>query len=195
MALLRLDWTRESETRLEGAGVTLRAPRAADHAAWAALRGASRDFLTPWEPQWSPDELSRASFRARLRRYNQDARAGAAAPFFVFRSSDGALVGGVNVSNIRRGVAQDCTIGYWVGQAFARQGLTRAAVRAVLHHCFEDMRLHRVMAACIPENHASRGLLTGVGFSEEGRARDYLNINGAWRDHILLAMVRGDPIR
>jgi ribosomal-protein-alanine N-acetyltransferase len=194
MALLRLDWSRDGDGHLACGEAVLRPPRPGDYGAWAALRGVSRNFLAPWEPQWGDDELSRASYRARLRRYSQDARAGLAAPFFVFRASDGVLVGGINVANIRRGVAQDCTVGYWIGEPFARQGLTRAALRAVVRHCFDDLRLHRVSAACIPDNWPSRNLLRSVGFHEEGLARAYLKINGTWRDHVLMGLVVGDAI-
>jgi [ribosomal protein S5]-alanine N-acetyltransferase len=194
MALLRLDFSAEVEPRLESQAVYLRRPRPADHAEWAALRAASAAYLRPWEPQWADDELSRRGYRRRLRRYAEDMRAGLAAPFFIFDKADGALVGGVNVSNIRRGVAQDCSVGYWIGQAHAGRGLMTEAMRLVIGHCFDDLGLHRIQAACIPDNAASRRVLTKLGFTEEGRARAYLKIAGAWRDHVLYGLVRGDPV-
>ena len=39
-----------SELQLSGQKVWLRAPLLDDWRDWSALRGASRDFLTPWEP-------------------------------------------------------------------------------------------------------------------------------------------------
>ncbi len=118
MALL--DWiTPESGLRLEGQGVRLRAPRWRDYPAWSTLRGASRDFLQPWEPVWPEDDLERTAYRRRLATYAREMDAGAAYPFYIFRTSDEALVGGVTISNVRRGVAQMCTIGYWMGQPFA----------------------------------------------------------------------------
>jgi ribosomal-protein-alanine N-acetyltransferase len=67
-------------------------------------------------------------------------------------------------------------------------------VRAVVRFCFDDLGLHRVEAACQPDNDPSRALLLSVGFQEEGRARAFLKINGGWRDHILFAMLEGDPL-
>jgi [ribosomal protein S5]-alanine N-acetyltransferase len=184
MALL--DWIApESGLKVEGDGVWLRPPRASDYDEWRALREASRAFLQPWEPTWPADDLSRAAFRRRLISYARDREAGVAYPFFVFRDSDGALSGGITLSNVRRGVAQMGSVGYWCGRPFTRQGMTLAAVRALCDFAFQSLALHRLEAACIPENAASRALLVQAGFTEEGFAKAYLKINGAWRDHVL----------
>lgn len=192
MALL--DWiTPESGLVLEGLGVKLRAPRWRDYAAWSTLRRQSRDFLQPWEPVWPEDDLERGAYRRRLATYAREMDAGAAYPFFIFRTSDGALVGGVTLSNLRRGVAQMCTVGYWMGQSYAGQGHMGAALRPLLSFAFGDLGLHRVEAACLPENHASHRLLLKCGFEQEGQARAYLKINGRWRDHLLFGMVAPGP--
>lgn len=192
MAFLSLTGQSESRLRLEGRGVYLREATKNDYQAWADLRQQSEAWLVPWEPEWRFDELSRACFLWRLQGWRQDKKMGLAAPFLVFRAQDDVLVGGVNISNIRRGVAQDCTIGYWVGEPFARQGLTRAAVQAVIAYAFGPLGLHRVQAACIPTNYRSRGLLESIGFHEEGLARGYLKINGTWKDHVLYAILAHD---
>ena len=187
MALL--DWIApESGLRVEGEGVSLRPPRAGDYAEWRELRAASRAFLQPWEPTWPADDLSRAAFRRRLIAYARDREAGAAYPFFVFRETDGALSGGITLSNVRRGVAQMGSVGYWCGKAYARNGHTLAAVRALSEFAFRTLGLHRLEAACIPENAPSRRLLEKAGFVEEGFARAYLKINGGWRDHVLFGL-------
>jgi ribosomal-protein-alanine N-acetyltransferase len=178
---------------ITGAGVMLRAPVGSDHAEWAALREASRDFLTPWEPTWPPDDLTRGAFRRRLKRYAEDQRSDIAYAFLIFRSDDGALVGGLTLANIRRGVAQAGSIGYWVGRPFARKGYMTAAVRALIPFSFGTLRLHRLEAACIPGNDASIGLLEKTGFQREGYARSYLCINGSWQDHLLYARLKDDP--
>ncbi len=188
MALL--DWIApESGLRLECEGVYLRAPRAADYGEWRELRAASKGFLQPWEPTWPADDLTRAAFRRRLTAYSRDRDLGVAYPFFVFRASDDALTGGITLSNIRRGVAQMGSIGYWCGRPYTRQGHTLAAVKAVCDFAFRTIGLHRLEAACIPENGPSRRLLAKAGFAEEGYAKAYLKINGAWRDHVLFGLV------
>jgi ribosomal-protein-alanine N-acetyltransferase len=178
---------------ITGGGVLLRTPVSSDYAEWAAVREKSRDFLTPWEPTWPADDLSRSAFRRRLKRYAEDQRGDLAYAFLIFRSDDGALVGGLTLANIRRGVAQAGSIGYWVGQPFARKGYMTAAVRALIPFCFGTLRLHRLEAACIPGNAASIGLLEKTGFKREGYARGYLCINGVWQDHLLYARLKDDP--
>jgi ribosomal-protein-alanine N-acetyltransferase len=181
------------EPVLQGDGVHLRYPQMSDYAAWAALRGESREFLAPWEPTWAPDELSRAAFRRRIRRYQREIRSDLAYPFFLFRKPDERLMGGCTLSNVRRGVTQSAAIGYWIGARYARHGHMLAALNTVLPFVFQVLALHRLEAACIPENEASRALLLKLGFREEGRARRYLQINGEWRDHVLYALLEDDP--
>jgi ribosomal-protein-alanine N-acetyltransferase len=194
MALL--DWIApESGLRIEGQGVRLRPPRASDFAEWRELRALSRAFLQPWEPTWPADDLSRAAFRRRLLAYARDREAGVAYPFFIFRAQDDTLTGGITLSNIRRGVAQMGSVGYWCGRPYVRQGLTLAAVKAVSDFAFRTLGLHRLEAACIPDNQPSRRLLAKAGFAEEGFAPAYLKINGDWRDHVLFGQVSPYPGR
>jgi ribosomal-protein-alanine N-acetyltransferase len=192
MALFRTISASDPLPPILGDGVMLRAPQPGDYAEWSALREASRAFLTPWEPTWPVDDLTRAAFRQRLRRYAEDQRSDLAYPFFLFRRYDGVLMGGLTLTNIRRGVAQSGSLGYWVGQPFARSGYMTAAVKALLPVTFEVLRLHRLEAACIPTNQASIRLLEKTGFTREGYARQYLCINGLWQDHLLFARLRSD---
>lgn len=193
MALLRAATPGDFGPVLETDRVLLRAPEMSDYPAWAELRAASHDFLVPWEPLWAPDELSRASFRRRIRHYLRDMREDMGYALFVYDTQSAALVGGVTLCNVRRGVTQSCTLGYWVGAAYARQGYMTAAVRAVVPFVFNSLELHRLEAACLPTNTASMRLLERVGFKREGLARSYLRINGEWRDHVLYALLDTDP--
>ncbi|MDP2409393.1 MAG: GNAT family protein [Pseudolabrys sp.] len=193
MAFFRSVSFSEPMPAITGAGVILRAPQSSDHAEWAALRESSRSFLTPWEPIWPADDLTRGAFRRRLKRYAEDQRNDLAYAFLIFRSEDNALVGGLTLANIRRGVAQAGSIGYWIGAPFARRGYMSAAMRALVPFGFRTLRLHRLEAACIPGNAASVRLLEKTGFTREGYARAYLCINGVWQDHLLYARLQDDP--
>jgi ribosomal-protein-alanine N-acetyltransferase len=192
MAFFRTVSSNDNVPSIAGNGVLLRMPQSGDHAEWAALRELSRAFLTPWEPIWPDDDLTRGAFRRRLKRYAEDQRNDQAYAFLIFRAQDNALVGGLTLANIRRGVAQTGSIGYWVGAPFARRGYMSAAVRTLIPYCFGTLRLHRLEAACIPDNNASIGLLEKAGFKREGYARGYLCINGAWQDHLLYARLADD---
>lgn len=188
MALL--DWISDAGGPVvEGEGVILRSPRSADHEAWAALRQDSYAYLQPWEPTWPEDDLSRAAFKRRLSIYQRELEAGNAWPMFIFVDHGRTLIGAVTLSNVRRGVAETGVVGYWIGRRFAGQGHATAAVRALVGFAFNELHLHRVEAACVPHNAASRRVLEKSGFELEGRARAYLKINGAWADHLLFGRV------
>jgi [ribosomal protein S5]-alanine N-acetyltransferase len=183
---------RRRPVRLDAERIVLRLPAHSDFNAWTGLRDASRAFLTPWEPVWSADHLSRKSFTNRVTWAARASRAGTAFPLFISRRSDGALLGAITLDNIRRGPAQSGTIGYWIGEPFARQGYMAEAIGVLVHHAFTSLDLSRIEAACLPENAASRGVLEKSGFKYEGVAQSYLQIDGRWRNHVLYANLRRD---
>ncbi len=188
-----LDWKGPDRgLTLTGEGVRLRPPRMTDYGAWSELRLRSREFLQPWEPTWPLDDLTKSAYRRRLAAYARDMDLDQAYPFFIFRARDDVLLGGVTLSNLRRGVAQMASMGYWIGRPYARRGHMLASVQAITPFAFQRLGLHRVEAACIPENHGSRELLLKAGFRLEGEARAYLKINSVWRDHLLFGMLAGD---
>ena len=189
MAFLRPAQDSAREAALETRALYLRPPQMRDWRAWAELRALSREYLSPWEPTWPSDALTRSAFRRRIRRQLRDGQDDIGYAFFLFRRSDDALLGGVTLSNVQRGAAQSCSVGYWIGRPFARQGHMSEALTGLLGHCFGPLDLHRVEAACMPENEASRRLLEKCGFRCEGHARAYLRIAGAWRDHLLYAAI------
>lgn len=178
--------------RIETERMTLRLPQHGDFRAWSTLRDQSAPFLTPWEPVWAADHLSRKAFASRIYWANRSTSQGTALPLLLIRRADGALLGAITLDNIRRGPSQAGTLGYWMGQAHARQGYMREAILALVHHAFTVMDLSRVEAACLPENAASRGVLEKCGFKYEGVAQSYLQIAGRWRNHVLYANLRSD---
>lgn len=175
--------------KLNGQGLYLRPPLASDWESWAKLREASAAFLTPWEPLWPVDALSKPSYQHRLRRQLSEWRAGEGYHFLIFRAGDDVLLGGLSLTNVRRGVAQTAVLGYWVGETFARSGVMTDAVKTALQFAFGELQLHRIEAACLPRNAASKRLLEKLGFRREGEARAYLRIAGRWENHLLFAML------
>lgn len=187
--MFRLAAYRRPQPVLAGPRVTLRLPRKSDHREWAQLRRESRAFLAPWEPRWTSDELEAGAWRERLRRYRHEFNTGTSVPLLIFDNESGALIGGLTLSNIRYGVAQTASIGYWVGEKHAGKGLMVEALQLVVDHAFGTLRLHRLEAACIPDNNRSVRVLEKAGFTREGLLRSYLKINGIWQDHYLYARV------
>ena len=193
MALFRLGFPSEKLHVIRGEGLLLRPFEARDFDAWAALRDKSRDFLTPWEPTWGADDLTRAAFRRRVRQNEDEITRDEAYPLLMFREADGALLGGLTFGQVRRGVSQTATLGYWMGEPHAGRGYMGKAVRLATVYAFANLRLHRIEAACLPTNMRSIRLLEGAGFRREGSARSYLRINGIWQDHLLYARLDSDP--
>jgi ribosomal-protein-alanine N-acetyltransferase len=193
MAFLRSTSGVDPEAEVHGAEVYLRHPAMSDYAAWAELRAVSRQYLTAWEPQWARDELTRSAFRRRLRQYQRELRDDQGYAFLIFRTADAALLGGLSISNVRRGVAQAASLGYWIGRPHSRRGHMTDAGRAILPFVFTTLGLHRLEAACLPSNLPSARVLQKIGFKREGTARRYLKINGVWQDHDLYARLQDDP--
>jgi ribosomal-protein-alanine N-acetyltransferase len=182
-----------SNTVLTGPRVLLRPPETRDGRAWVALRRASEEFLRPWEPTWPPDGSSIAAFHRRRLQVKDEWRAETGYGFLIFGRENDELLGGITLSNVRLGVARTGSLGYWAGAPHARKGYMTEAVRCVLDYSFGHLQLHRVEAACLPDNEASRGLLLKCGFREEGLARQYLKINGRWCDHVTFGILENDP--
>lgn len=177
---------------LKGKRATLRFPRPSDYREWAALRRDSRAFLEPWEPRWAPDELHRSGWNNRVRRYRQEYAAGSAIAYLIFENEEDRMVGGITIGNIRYGVAQTAQIGYWMGERYAGKGYMQDAIQALISYAFDQMRLHRIEAACIPSNARSIHVLQKAGFTREGLLRSYLRINGVWQDHFIYALIADD---
>jgi ribosomal-protein-alanine N-acetyltransferase len=173
--------------------LTLRHPTVSDYSEWAEIRALSRSHLTPWEPTWAYDDLSRSMYRRRLRAYAKDIRDDAAYPYFIFDAVSGALVGGITLSNVRRGSAQTASLGYWMGAPYAGRRYMRAAVELLMPVAFGGLRLHRIEAATMLNNVPSIRVLEACGFVREGMARAYLKINGQWEDHLLYARLANPP--
>jgi len=179
--------SRSSPVMLSDKNHVLRLPRYADYSQWYKIRSESRGFLQPWEPTWSNDELTQGAFRSRVVRNEQEYASGQAVPLLIFDANEDVLLGGITIGYIRRGAAQACMIGYWIGEKHARQGHMFSALQLTVHYIFHDLSLHRIEAACIPDNNRSLALLEKAGFQREGTLKGYLKIDGNWRDHVMLA--------
>lgn len=182
----------KSAVEIETGRLLLRPPLNRDFEEWASLRRNSRAFLVPWEPSWSRDHLTNRAFRNRVVWADRAIRKGEALPLLLIDRVGGTIVGGITLSNIRRQPAQAGTLGYWIGEEFAKNGLMAEALTALRDYAFNMLDLSRLEAACLPENMASRRLLERCRFKYEGVAQAYLQINGRWRNHVLYACLRAD---
>lgn len=169
-------------------GLILRAPRPSDFAQWRTVRANSHAFLKPFEPRWAEADLTRDIFNARIRHSRTAARSGTEFTFLILDDRSIEILGGITLSNVRRRVSLHANIGYWMSAEKSGKGVMTRAVAATLPFVFDDLKLHRLHAACLPNNSPSRRVLEKNGFKEEGFAEHYLKIDGAWRDHVLYGL-------
>jgi ribosomal-protein-alanine N-acetyltransferase len=162
----------------------------------------NRDHLAPWEPPREHGFWTEAFWRARLERSRAELHAGSSLRLALFeRASEqqepalalaGPVIGHANFNQFVRGAFQACTLGYSLDHRHVGRGMMEEALRASLRHVFDSLGFHRVMANYMPINERSGSLLRRLGFVVEGYARDYLFIDGAWRDHVLTALTNPD---
>lgn len=169
--------------------VTLRPIRARDARQWSRLRLNNRAELEPWEPSGDVDWSRRhavAQWHPLCASLRSQARSGSLVPLVI--EVDGAYAGQITIGNIARGQLQSAWVGYWVDRAVTGHGVATTAVALAVDHAFGRLGLHRVEATVRPENAGSRAVLAHAGFREEGLLRRYLHVDGAWRDHLLVAI-------
>ena len=181
-----------SKKKLTGERVFLRPPKRRDALKWQKLRMSSKSFLVPWEPSWDASSCTRRAFLRYFKNSNYLANMDRAYSFLIFKEEDKDLVGGINVFNVRRGVSQSSSIGYWIGKRYSRKGYMFEALSVLLPSLFVDLRLHRIEAAVLTHNKPSRNLLEKIGFKQEGICRSYLKIDGKWQDHIMYSLLKRD---
>jgi ribosomal-protein-alanine N-acetyltransferase len=150
--------------------------------------------LDRWSPPVSGAYFTEGFWRERLAVALEEFRAGRAARFVLQEApGDGApIVGTCNYTNIVRGPFLACHLGYQIARSHEGRGLMTEALRATNAFVFASLRVHRIMANYRPENERSGRLLERLGFVREGLAKDYLFIDGAWRDHVLTALTNAD---
>jgi [ribosomal protein S5]-alanine N-acetyltransferase len=153
----------------------------------------SREHLAPSRPHMDADFFTEEFWRAQAHAARAEFRADRSARFFVWDGEEsGRVIGNANFTQIVRGAAHYCVLGYGIAADREGRGLMREALEAGIGYVFGELRLHRIMANYVPTNHRSGALLRRLGFQVEGYARDYLFLDGAWRDHVLTARTNPD---
>jgi ribosomal-protein-alanine N-acetyltransferase len=173
--------------------VALRPPRLFDGASWSRIRLRDRAYLENWEPtapgRWE-ERNAAVAWPGQWWSLRSLARRGHTLPFVI--TVDGEFAGQITIGNVVRGSLCSAWIGYWVAADLGRGGVATAAVAMLTDHCLFAAGLHRVEATVRPENAASLRVLDKLGFRQEGLLRHYLDVAGAWRDHVLLAVTVDD---
>lgn len=180
----------ERTSTLFGQRVMLRPIVLSDFATWREVRQRCGDWLTRWEPQRLPHQpdvsQDRDAFALRCSARHSERQLGTGYGFGIF--AEGRFCGEINLSSIQRGPFQSAYVGYWIDENWAGQGLMPEAVVVLARFAFEDLHLHRLQISIIPRNEASRRVVDKLGLRNEGIAEKYLEIDGAWEDHMRYAL-------
>jgi ribosomal-protein-alanine N-acetyltransferase len=175
--------------RVRAGLVGLRPVRLRDGAQWSRLRLGDREHLEPWEPvaevNWEVRHAI-SSWPSICSGLRAEARRGRMLPYAI--ELNGEFCGQLTIGNVTHGALRSAWIGYWVAKAVTGGGVATAALALGLDHALGPVMLHRIEATVRPENVASRAVLAKVGFREEGLLKRYLEVDGAWRDHLLVAI-------
>ena len=181
-------------TTLFGRRLVMRPLIAADFPAWREVRRRNVDWLTKWEPAripGQPDVIEdREAFNVRCSARHRERQLGTGYGFGMF--VDGEFAGEINLSSVQRGPFQSAYVGYWIDQKHAGHSYTAEGLVVLTRYCFDELALHRLQIAIIPRNTASRRVVEKLHLREEGVARRYLEINGAWEDHVRYAITAED---
>ena len=178
--------------RLAGEHVSLRFLEPPDAQAMLDLRIANRDFFSPLEPRPAADHYTLDGQRREIERLIDERKHDRSYVFGIFETTGGRLIGRFGLSALYRRAWQNANLGYYVAQEQNGKGCGTEAVSLICRFVFEEASLHRVQAAVMPSNVASRRVLEKVGFRHEGMAPHYLRINDRWEDHDIFAMTRED---
>ena len=176
--------------QIETDRLLLRTARPEDLDAIVSFTRINRQFFAPFEPQSKEDYFTEAFWQERVRDYQENIANDYSYHIFVFRrEGHQEVIGKINFSNIVRGAMQGCHLGYALGEKQQGHGYMHEALSSAIGHMFTERNMHRIMANYMPENIRSENVLNKLGFQREGLAKDYLRLNGKWRDHILTSLV------
>lgn len=177
---------------IESDRLIIRYPRRRDWKSWVRLRRNSYKFLHKWEPYWNIEQCTRANYMKQLRLQRSKAAYDQAYSFLCFNKENKILLGGINISNIQRGVTQTCNIGYWLGETHSGKGFMEESIRSIIPYIFETIKVNRIQAYTLKSNLPSRKLLEKLNFKKEGVLRKAMKINNIWQDHVLYALINND---
>ena len=178
--------------KLETARIYLRPPIDKDNEAWREVRRRNMVHLQPYEPRWPDGGLQDSFFRRRLRYQQKEWLNDRNYSLLVIKKEDDAIIGGMNINNVSRGAAQFASLGYWIDKDHVNQGYMGEVMTLSLKFCFSFLKLERVNAATLVDNAPSQRVLTRAGFTEEGLAKGYIQINGVRADHKLYGLNKAD---
>lgn len=165
--------------------ISLRIIRTRDAKLIESLVLGNREWLRPWEAT-NPHGPISFDFKSQIRSLLRQLERSEGMPFVILYQ--GEIVGQLNVANILHGSVSSCVIGYWISPEVAGKGITPTAVALAMDYMFNAVGIHRIEIDIRPENGASIRVVQKLGLRYEGLKKNYIHINGDWRDHYVFAL-------
>lgn len=173
---------------LQGGGVIVRLAQPGDEEILNDYFNNNREFHRPFDPSRPEIFFTTAGWQQRLHQLHHLHKRDIAYYFLIFQEEETKVSGVISYSNLVRYPFHACTLGYSLDKKEQGKGLMRKSLRLTNEWLFVEQNMHRIMANYMPHNERSAKVLAALGFEIEGRAKDYLLINGQWQDHVLTAL-------
>lgn len=152
----------------------------------------NRSHLKQWEPEREAEFFTLPDWTQRLIKLSDLHRLGLGYYLLIIDRHSDQMLGTISFSNLTRFPVHACHVGYSLAEQAQGRGVMGRALKMALDYMFTKQNMHRIMASYMPHNQRSEAVLTRLGFEREGYAKDYLLIDGQWRDHVLTALINSE---
>ncbi|ANU11715.1 ribosomal-protein-alanine N-acetyltransferase-like protein [Planococcus antarcticus DSM 14505] len=152
----------------------------------------NRDYWSVYEPRHRDSYFSTAVQREKIRESVYQARENREYSVGIYEHATNKLIGHISLYSVKRMPFLSALVGYSIDEAYIGKGVATEAVKLMTVFGFEQLRLHRIEAYVSPENEGSIRVLEKTGFSREGLLKEFLYINGEWKDHFYYAMIEDE---
>ncbi|GAB2659153.1 ribosomal protein S5-alanine N-acetyltransferase [Vibrio panuliri] len=149
---------------------------------------ANKAYLKPWEPTREAEFFSLSGWTRKLLKLQDVHKLGMGFYLLIIDKPSGSMLGTVSFSNLTRFPFYACNVGYSLGEGAQGKGIMTRALTMAVNYMFTQHNMHRIMACYMPHNERSAAVLERLGFVREGYAKNYLLIDGDWRDHITTSL-------
>lgn len=173
----------KKELAIQGNKISIRVLNSDDARDLLEYYTRNKDFLSKFEPHRDEEFYTVEVQKQSLIENYKEFIKGEGAHFGIYKAEK--MIGRIRIYNIVHGVFKSAFIGYSMDEQYQGNGYMKEAVSLVVTYAYEELGLHRIEATTLVDNEKSQRVLKACGFNELGICKEYLHINGKWRDHVI----------
>lgn len=173
----------KKELAIQGNKISIRVLNSDDASDLLEYYTRNKDFLSKFEPHRDEEFYTVEVQKQSLIENYKEFIKGEGAHFGIYKAEK--MIGRIRIYNIVHGVFKSAFIGYSMDEQYQGNGYMKEAVSLVVTYAYEELGLHRIEATTLVDNEKSQRVLKACGFNELGICKEYLHINGKWRDHVI----------